>query len=430
MKLKLFIRLIDEKEGVMLEKISYSEDEYTSILRHIELNFGQIVQLYSGTWAQPDAADKPLIDLDLCLVAPTPERNYYTFVTVGFGAFKMPTPKAYKNKKLARAELCFALAPDTDFTDKEMEDLWPVRIMNMLVYFAIQKNVWMAWGDTFFDGKQAFSPTTKQGSIILLSPGEENAQVCVLPDGDEVNFYCMLSLYQEELEYVKEYGTDHLIDRFVSNDEVLRDFKTIPIINDNRPNVCLDESLKQEQLKVAGVYYIGDVIDCAAWHKENIDENNLPVDEMQAYNHLAVFLKFAVENDLVSDGFIDKNDRLIEAVLYEEIDIDIREYIKVEYLGCLLFDMFNDKGFSFASYYYNKLTNRVEDELHSYTADIDNFAQDYYKDNWEYLPEQKRYAYLFIPYDDEYYKRVYKMIEKRFNDWKALYERKNKYIMS
>lgn len=412
------------------DTICYSPDEYATVLMHIEQNFGEIVQIYSGSLVKPEKLDKPFIELDLCLIAPTPERNYYSFVTVGFGAFKMPVPDEYKKQKLSRAEFCFALPPETNFDEIGMENIWPMRMMNLLIYYSIKENLWLGWGNTFFDGDQPFSENTKLGSILLVSPGNEAGQTCVLPDGDDVNFYCLLPLYKEEVEYVRFCGPDHLIDRFVSNDEVLKDFKDIPIINDNRPNVCLAPLPKKEQVRVADVFYIGDVIDYAGWHKENIEENNLPVDPIQTYNHMAIYLRFAIENGLMSENFKENYPEIIAAVLHNDDNVDLREFLRDEFLGCLLFDMFNDDGFSFASYYYNKLAASVEEELHSYTADIDIFAKEYFKDNWQYLPEQKRYAYLFIPYNEAYYRAVYKKIEQRYKDWRALYESEKKYIMS
>lgn len=414
----------------MKENIRYTESEYNTILMHIERYFGEIVQIYSGSLANPDNMDRAFVDLDLCLIAPTPERNYYTFVTIGFGAFKMPVPRDYLRKKLSRAELCFALPPETDFSKVEVQDLWPMKMMNSLVYHVVKERLWIGWGNTFFDGDKPFSENTKLGSIMLVSPGGDNPQVCVLPNDEEVNFYCLLPLYKEEVEYVRNFGQSHLLDRFVSNEAVLNEFKDVPIINEKRPNVCLDTSPKKEELKVAGQYYIGDVIDYAGWHKENIEENDLPVDEIQTYNHIAIYLRFAIENDLMSDDFLADNMELVDSVLYNTEDFDLREYIEDFYSGCLLFEMFSDRGFSFASYYYNKLATNIEDELHSYTADIDNFAQEYFKDDWEYLPEQKRYAYLFIPYNESYYQAMSKKITKRYNDWKLLYDLKKQYIMS
>ena len=42
---------------------------------------------------------------------------------------------------------------------------------------------------------------------------EEGSEVCILPGGEEVNFYQVIPLYREELEYKLEHDADALIEQ-------------------------------------------------------------------------------------------------------------------------------------------------------------------------------------------------------------------------
>lgn len=407
----------------MTKVIRYTEEEYAHVLNYIERNYGPILQIYSGSLASSDKMTmKQIIDLDLCLIPPTPTRNYYSIVTLGFGAYRMTVPEQARWQNVARAELCFALPPEFNIADCKIEELWLVRVINLLIYYVINKSSWFGWGHSFFDGAQSFNENTELSCMLLVSPGDEMEQAATLPNGDEVNFYCLMPLYKEEADYVRTYGTDHLIDRFISNEEVLAKFKAIPIIDEKRPNVCLSQDKNTKAILVADKYYIGDVVDYAGWHKENIDKNSLMVDEINTLNHLAIFLRFMISKKLMSEAFILENGEELIKIFTTDSNEALREFIREKYDGCLLYTMFNDKGFSFVNYYYNKLTNNVEDELHSYTADIDTYAKKYFSDNWQYELELKRYAYLYVPFDESYYYGMEKKIQENYENWRNLFE--------
>ena len=46
-----------------------------------------------------------------------------------------------------------------------------------------------------------------------------------------------------------------------------------------------------------------DEMDDAIWHLETIEEKELPVDEINAYNHMAIYLRWCMEHDLMAEGF-------------------------------------------------------------------------------------------------------------------------------
>ena len=65
------------------------------------------------------------------------------------------------------------------------------------------------------DNTRTFAKNTELCAFILAGAQSsvEGCQVCALPDGDEVNFYQVLPLYRNELEYKLEHDADALLDK-------------------------------------------------------------------------------------------------------------------------------------------------------------------------------------------------------------------------
>ena len=45
-------------------------------------------------------------------------------------------------------------------------------------------------------------------AILTVCGVEEGGEVCILPSGEEVNFYQVIPLYQNEMEYKMEHDAD------------------------------------------------------------------------------------------------------------------------------------------------------------------------------------------------------------------------------
>lgn len=82
---------------------------------------------------------------------------------------------------------------------------------------------WLGWGHTT-EKQFSFTKNTKLCGAILTEPQniEEDGFHCQLPDGAEVNFYQVVPLYQEELEYKMAHGADALIGQMTEADFVVR----------------------------------------------------------------------------------------------------------------------------------------------------------------------------------------------------------------
>ena len=102
----------DEEAGV---PEVYTEEEMEAVERHIEQYFGEVENVFHEL-VSPD------IHVDICMVPPTEERDYYTLVTMGMGAHRMNVPEELAEYKLERAELAIALPADWKLDQESMKD--------------------------------------------------------------------------------------------------------------------------------------------------------------------------------------------------------------------------------------------------------------------------------------------------------------------
>ena len=177
---------------------------------HIEQYFGKVENVFHEL-VSPD------IHVDICIVPPTEERDYYTLVTMGMGAHRMNVPEELAEYKLERAELAIALPADWKLDQESMKDekwYWPIRLLKSLARLPINCDSWLGHGHTV-ENREPFADNTKLCTATLIGPQgtEDGSEVCTLPGGEEVNFYQVIPLYEDELDYKLEHDVDALLDK-------------------------------------------------------------------------------------------------------------------------------------------------------------------------------------------------------------------------
>ena len=364
----------------------YTEEEMYIVERHIETNFGTYENVFHEI-VSPD------IHLDICIVEPTEERSYYMLVTLGMGAHRMNVPAELAEYKLERAELAIALPHDWNIHENAEEHYWPIHLLKTLARLPIENNTWLAWGHTI-DSSAPYAGNTKLTAALLISPQGcgRAGDVCVLPNGDDVNFYQIIPLYRDELNYKCDRSAKELLNIF-------RERHISFVIDPERRSVLAPEDFTDL------------VMDDAQWHLDTLREKNLPVDEITAYNHLAIYLRYCIEHELMADWFIRQYMATIRAVREHPTDTDLRPFLRDELHGILMRGFFNEEGTALAQYYY-------DGDAPSFPSDIDNYALRYFGAEQYYSEKFDDEAYLFVPFDEDYYAAMAAVITQRREAWK------------
>ena len=380
----------DEEAGV---PEVYTEEEMEAVEGHIQQYFGKVENVFHEL-VSPD------IHVDICMVPPTEERDYCTLVTMGMGAHRMNVPEELVEYKLERAELAIALPADWKLDQESMKDekwYWPIRLLKSLARLPIASDTWLGFGHTM-DNKENFAENTKLCAAILTGPQstEEGGEVCTLPGGEEVNFYQVIPLYEDELDYKLEHDVDALLNK-------MRGISFV--VNPTRQNAITRGTLSNDD-------FDGEMDD-ASYHIESIEEKELPIDPINAYNHMAIYLRWCMEHDLMGEEFLAEYGEVVEKVKADSASVDLREFIRDELDGCLFSVLFNHQGRAFAGYYYG------EGDSPYYPADVDDNALCFFGPERYHSDEFQDEAYLFIPFDEDYYQAMAEVIGERFENWQG-----------
>ena len=380
----------DEENGV---PEVYTEEELEAIEAHIQQYFGKFENVFHEL-SSPD------IHVDICVVPPSGDRDYYTLVTMGMGAHRMNVPEELAEYKLERAELAIALPGNWKLKHEDLKNerwYWPIRLLKALARLPIASDTWLGFGHTM-DNEEDFAKDTKLCAAILTGPQdtEDGSEVCILPSGEEVNFYQVIPLYRDELEYKLAHDADALLDKMNGISFVVEPDRQDAITRGTLSNDDFDGEM-----------------DDVSYHIESIEEKGLPIDPINAYNHMAIYLRWCIEHDLMGEDFLNEYGEVAKQVKADPASVDLRAFIRDKLNGQIMVPMFNKIGRAFTSYYYG------EPDSPNFPCDIENYALEYLGPEKYYSDEFQFKAPLFIPFDEDYYQAMAKVIEERFTNWQG-----------
>lgn len=199
------------------------------IENHIEEHIGKISFVYHEI-----VSDE--IHLDVYVVGPSEKRNIYTLVTYGMSERPMAAPTGKDGYRFA--ELVLSLPATWPLTQEDMQSeeiYWPVKWLKIIARLPHDQNTWVSFGHTVPNGAppKPFSSNTKQCCWIMSFPllfGRQFGSWKV-DELKTINFFSLISIYKEELDFKLKKGAKPLIERLLRN-------KVNEVINVNRENVC------------------------------------------------------------------------------------------------------------------------------------------------------------------------------------------------
>lgn len=365
----------------------YDGDELDVIEEHIKEYYGDFPTVFHEI-SSPD------IHCDVYIIPPNDEKNYYTLITVGMGAHLMNIPDDLDASEYGRAELLICLPPDWKVGENKEEWFWPISLLKSLSRLPINSNTWLGWGHSV-DNQQTYAENTELCGALLIYPEnvEDGAESCNLPSGDRVNFFEVIPIYREEMNFKIENGTTALLEKMQ---------QVSPIVDISRPNCCGD--------------YHGHTpfaTDSVSDHIKKITEKNLPLDPINGANHIAIFMRWCIEHKLIAPEFYENCPDIVDGVLSGK-KTDLREFIRDFFDGDLAAYQMNCLGANFLRNYYDW---ENEDSKFFYPSDVDAYAEEYFGTERYNSEEFQDEAYLFVPFDEDYYKGMCKYIDRAFFDF-------------
>lgn len=384
-----------ETNPIQSSEISISSVARQEVIAHIEKYFGKI-----NNFLHDDSCSE--YPLDIAVIAPRKEHNYYTLITVNMSNHEFLESDDIDGNT-CHQELLINLPPDwklglSDWTEEKW--CWPIRLITSLARQCIRHRTCISWGKTMeLGGENTFSEDTKLCAIVLLSPSifGDKSSTCKTQEAGSVEFYQVIPLYREELQFIQDKDIDEFFE--ICPDDALE------TINPLRLNVVTDAEK---------IGYDISYIDDAKKHEEKIEELHLSADELAPYNHMAIYLRWCIEHNLMSQPFLFRHGDLVDRVKAED-SIDLREFIRdnEDLHGGLSTILLNRVGTMFTKWY--NWENRSTP--YAYIKDIQAYAMDYFKGRIWNSEDETDAAYLLLPWTEKYYHDMAALIDSRFKEW-------------
>lgn len=370
----------------------YNREERATIEEHIMKYFGE------PEWTLEENSHRTMktgkMRVDLFCIPPSHRFNMQTLTTCGMGAYEMKMPEGLE--KDSRAELMLSLPPEWKAREGEDQWSWPARALYMLGHFPEATGSGVFWGNCIDFEEPFWKGTRLSGMLLTLPYGDKGSDVCQLPGGKKVNFYQAIPVYPEEIEFHDKYGARKLLDRLAQVCSVE--------INNERPSAGVGDP---DILPV--------ILDMGNYHAKKVDELKLDTVEIAGYQHLAMYLRWMLENGFVGE-LLKEHEEVCEAVKRGEYQGDLREFVRDQLGGVLRADLFTKEGAEFSVWYYGD----AEEEGHCYPSDVDACALEYFGEKKYNCAAFKTEGYLFMPWTEEYYQSLKQKIDRQYAAWQLL----------
>lgn len=386
-------------------KYAFLPYELQTVEDHIIEHFGSI----SRTIPVKESEN---LNLHIYVIEPTKEKDFYTIVTCGMGAYKMELPDDFKDTDLDRIELLMYLSPawNMDLALSKptglitggtvtpifgsMYDEWnyPVKILKNLAQAPVNNDSYFVMGN-IMDDEEPLSPSTNDTGGILISPAyaSEEGCVCTLPDGEKVRFLQVMPIQTYEIDRAADLDQSLIFYRMIFHnfivypDRYLYDYEDI-----------FDEGL---------AYLI-------PLYKYNLVQQT---GELAAFNHMAVLLRWLIKNDLVNDNFTAKYPDEINTVKTAPDSIDLRLFIADKLIGALRCSFLKEEVVDFIqTYCFNDIEGGVKGE---YYDALEDYAVEYFEENNIDTDEMCDLEFLFMKYTENYYQDLAKILDELYEEW-------------
>lgn len=363
------------------EREIYTDEQKRIVEEHITDKFGTSENFFQRK-------EEGRLSLDINVIPASRKNPYVTLVTVGMGAHLMKAVGKSGEKYSGRGELVLCLPPGWKFDGSEPNDFWPVHLLDLIAEFSAADNTWLSWGHTIDYGKSFQRQSGFRGVILLMSMFGRDSWECRLSEDDEVTFYQVIPLTESELMFAEKNGSAALTDRMGSNFSKVADSERSSCVPDN----------------------FSDILDTVEDHACKIEEKELDIPDINGADHIAAFLRWMIEHNMINDEFLDYFDEEFGQIRSGELDI--RKFLINSLDGELNKELFTEEGKAFSGYYYDFYG---DDDAPCYPSDVDSMALDYFGEERYESDEFCDEAYLFVPFGEAYFEHMSGYIDKAYN---------------
>jgi len=179
---------------------------------HIERHVGKIETVLHEVLSD-------IVHVDVHVVAPHPDRPYYSLITSGMSDLPMSPVKAAESCRFAELMICLpAHWPMQQEEWKNEAHYWPIRWLKLLARFPHKYKTWLWFGHTMPNGDPAepLGPNTKMNGMMLIPPLTVSTDFWKLRVRDDkiIHFFAIVPLYQDEMDLKLKKGAETIVQGF------------------------------------------------------------------------------------------------------------------------------------------------------------------------------------------------------------------------
>ncbi|HEX4590357.1 MAG TPA: suppressor of fused domain protein [Gemmataceae bacterium] len=203
-----------------------------AISRHVGRYVGKVEHVFHEIVSD-------LVHIDVHLVPPQPNRDFVTLVTSGMSDRPMTLPPDCDAPEYAELLLCLRSDWPLEQEDfKNEANYWPIRLLKFLARLPHEYDTWLGFGHTVPNGDPPapFDASTELCCALIVPPTlfDERFEQLAISDDKVVQFYAVVPLYREEMDFKLQHGTEELLGRFAAAG-------ICELLDPRRPNVCAGE---------------------------------------------------------------------------------------------------------------------------------------------------------------------------------------------
>ena len=371
----------------------YAPEQFAVVRTFLKEHIGEIGQVLHDPFPKG-------VQVDIAVIPPTEEKPFYTLCTVGMGAHLMHLPSDFPSAGLDRAELVLSLPPDWQFGTGEDRWNWPIRLLKDIAHLPLDQSSWLGWGHTIDLGSPVTAGSGLCGCILTgVIHADVGALRCELPGGEIVNFYQVLPLTQGEMNFKRVAGVTALLRKIPHEDFIIRS---------KREDHCPGFRFPPDGEAPAAT------VDQVDRHMDSLVTKHLPVDSLMAYAHLAIYLRWMTEQYLLSPAFVALFRDTVEEVRAGRLT-DLRPFMRDHLCGALFYALFDGRGQAFTAWYYEY--DEQDPNRPYYPADVDDCSRGFFGDARYNSDEFQDEAYLYMPWNEDYYARMKSYLDFRYEEW-------------
>ena len=202
-----------EEEIVEAVEVNPLDDARVELVEFMTNRFGPVEKLALQELL-PIMED---VSVAINVVPPKEDDPFLTLFTIGMSDLPMKVPAGEEDYQYA--ELVFHLPNDwphpNDLESGDKAASWPVGLMRQIAYFPHLSNTWLGGPYTTFaesDPPKPLGPNTEFTSMFLCT---NPSLQTTLKDGRKINFYQMLPMHTDELDYCFKEGVPAFLERWL-----------------------------------------------------------------------------------------------------------------------------------------------------------------------------------------------------------------------